>query len=210
MLISLEGGPGSGTGRQAALLAEWLEAAGVAVEVVTCGDSWLMRDVLPLVEARPNPGHVTAFLCRLTDLVDLYVDHVQSGLRAGFVVVCDRYVYTLIAHGRAQRLDPDWLERVTAVLPSSDLALYLRSTPMRQLRRLLLASRAPDGWEAGSGWTRPGDLGTAFRLYGARVERQLAEICRVRGLIQMEGDGDEGRLHEQIRERIQDALEGVR
>lgn len=206
LFVSFEGGPGSGTAVHAAWAAHWLEAEGVAVELVTAGGSRLLGSQLPALDGRVYPGRVTPVLWRLTDLADLWADRIRPHLEAGGIVICDRYVATLRAHALARRLDIAWLDRVASALPDADLSICLRSSPACQLRRLVARPKGLHGWESGADWGRSTSLASGFRLYAARLERHLGELFQRADAAVLDGDGDHPALQEQICEHLRRAL----
>ena len=147
-LIVLEGPDGVGRSTQIALLREWLEAEGYAV-----ASSGLRRSELASVGiAQAKEGHtmgaLTMALFYAADFADRMQREIIPGLRAGFVVVTDRYMYSLYARSVVRGVDPAWVRSVMGFALVPDLVLYLRTTIDALLPRVL-NSRGFDHWESG-------------------------------------------------------------
>ena len=107
----LEGADGSGRSTQIRLLREWLERRGHAVTEVGLRRSSLVSKELTAAKEGHTLGHTTMSIFYATDFAD-QLEHVMvPALRAGYIVLADRYIYTLIARDIARGADPDWVER---------------------------------------------------------------------------------------------------
>lgn len=160
-LIVLEGTDGVGRSTQITLLKRWLESSGIAVF-----DTGLTRSNLAgrhLREAREGHtmGRMTQALFYATDFADRLENEMIPALRAGYVVLTDRYVYSLIARAEVRGLDGDWLRRIYgfAIKPS---AVYYLKIGVRDLVPRVLASGGFDYWESGADYCGGGDLYDCF------------------------------------------------
>ena len=105
-LIVIEGTDGVGRSTQIALLKEWLEANGYAVVGTGMKRSMLAGDALKAAMAGHTMGDTTMFLLYATDFVDRLQRDILPALRAGFVVLTDRYSYSIIARAQVRGVDP--------------------------------------------------------------------------------------------------------
>jgi dTMP kinase len=160
-LIVLEGTDGVGRSTQIRLLRRWLESSGIAVF-----DTGLTRSNLAgrhLRQAREGHtmGRMTQALYYATDFADRLENEIVPALRAGYVVLTDRYVYSLIARAAVRGMDPQWLRRVYgfAVKPS---AIYYLKISLPELMPRVLASGGFDYWEAGADYIASEDLYECF------------------------------------------------
>lgn len=160
-LIVLEGTDGVGRSTQIHLLKRWLESSGIAVF-----DTGLTRSNLAgrhLREAREGHtmGRMTQALFYATDFADRLENEMLPALRAGYVVLTDRYVYSLIARATVRGLSPEWVRKVYgfAVRPSAVYYLHIR---LQDLLPRVLASGGFDYWEAGADYIAGGDLYDCF------------------------------------------------
>lgn len=180
-LIVLEGTDGVGRSTQISLLKRWLESSGVAVF-----DTGLTRSNLAgrhLREAREGHtmGSMTQTLFYATDFADRLENEMIPALRAGYVVLTDRYVYSLITRAAVRGLCPTWLRQVYgfAIKPSAVCYLSIR---LEDLVPRVLASGGFDYWESGADYLN-GDLYDCFVKHQTAVLSQFEELAREYGFI---------------------------
>jgi dTMP kinase len=126
-LIVLEGTDAVGRSTQITLLRRWLEDSGYAVS-----DTGLRRGALcgPGLDAAKE-GHTlgprTLSLFYATDFADRLENQIIPALKAGFIVLSDRYLYSVIARDMVRGADPGWARKVYGFALVPDLVLYLRA-----------------------------------------------------------------------------------
>ena len=178
-LIVIEGTDGVGRSTHVALLRTWLESAGYAVL-----DTGMTRSVLAgrgIKNARTGHtlGRMTLQLYYATDFADRLESQILPALRAGFVVLTDRYIYSAIARSVVRGADPEWIRRIYGIALVPDAVFYLRMPTAEGLARRVLASgRRFDFWESGM------DLGLANDYYDSFIAYQkllLKEFDRMTG-----------------------------
>src|SRR6202142_4662786 len=147
-LIVIEGTDGAGRTTQIDLLKPWLEELGHAVLDTGMTRSPLAGDGIRRAKEGNNLGRVTQSLFYATDFVDRLENEIVPALRAGFVVLTDRYIYSLIARALVRGVDPLWIRKLytTALMP--DAVFYLR-LGIDQLIPRVIFSRGFDYWESG-------------------------------------------------------------
>lgn len=175
-LIVLEGTDGVGRSTQINLLKRWLESSGIAVF-----DTGLTRSNLAgrhLREAREGHtmGHITQALFYATDFADRLENEMIPALRAGYVVLTDRYVYSLITRAAVRGLCPHWLREVYgfAVKPS---AIYYLNIDLKDLIPRVLASGGFDYWESGADYLAMPDLYDCFVQHQTAVLKQFEQLA---------------------------------
>lgn len=173
-LIVLEGTDGVGRSTQIALLKRWLESSGVAVY-----DTGLTRSNLAgrhLREAREGHtmGRMTQALFYATDFADRLENEMVPALRAGYVVLTDRYVYSLITRAAVRGLNPGWLRKIYGFALKPSAIFYLRIT-LEDLVPRVLASGGFDYWESGADYCS-GDLYDCFVKHQTAVLNQFEEL----------------------------------
>lgn len=178
-LIVIEGTDGVGRSTHVALLRTWLESAGYAVL-----DTGMTRSVLAgrgIKNARTGHtlGRMTLQLYYATDFADRLENQILPALRAGFVVLTDRYIYSAIARSVVRGADPEWIRRIYGIALVPDAVFYLRMPTAEGLARRVLASgRGFDFWESGM------DMGLANDYYDSFIAYQkllLKEFDRMTG-----------------------------
>ncbi len=178
-LIVIEGTDGVGRSTHVALLRTWLEAAGYAVL-----DTGMTRSVLAgrgIKDARAGHtlGRLTTQLYYATDFADRLENQMLPALRAGFIVLTDRYIYSAIARAIVRGADPEWVRAIYGIALVPDAVFYLRVRSAEELAgRVLASGRGFDYWESGM------DLGLENDYYDSFIAYQkllLKEFDRMSG-----------------------------
>ena len=178
-LIVIEGTDGVGRSTHVALLRTWLESAGLAVL-----DTGMTRSVLAgrgIKDARAGHtlGRLTMQLYYATDFADRFEHQMLPALRAGFVVLTDRYIYSAIARASVRGADPEWARAIYGFALVPDAVFYLRPRSAEELAgRVLSSGRGFDYWESGM------DMGVGEDYYDSFIAYQkllLREFDRMIG-----------------------------
>jgi dTMP kinase len=169
-LIVIEGTDGVGRSTHIALLRTWLESRGHAVL-----DTGMTRSVLAgrgIKEAKTGTtlGRLTMQLFYATDFVDRLENEMLPALRAGFIVLTDRYIYSAIARAEVRGIDPGWIRSIYGMALIPDAVFYLRINSAEELvARLLAAGRRFDYWESGMDLHLGEDFHDSFIEYQTRM-----------------------------------------
>lgn len=178
-LIVIEGSDGVGRSTHTALLKTWLESRGHAVL-----DTGMTRSVLAgrgIKEAKQGHtlGRLTMQLFYATDFADRLENEMLPALRAGFVVLTDRYIFSAIARAVVRGGDPAWMRAIYGIALVPDVVFYLNIGSAEELvSRVLASGRGFDYWESGM------DLRLGEDFYDSFVEyqtRMLREFDRMKG-----------------------------
>ena len=169
-LIVIEGTDGVGRSTHTALLRTWLESRGHAVL-----DTGMTRSILAgrgIKEAKSGTtlGRLTMQLYYATDFIDRLENEMLPALRAGFVVLTDRYIYSAIARAEVRGIDPAWIRKIYGMALVPDAVFYLRIRTAQQLvERLLTSGRGFDYWESGMDLNLGEDFYDSFIEYQSRM-----------------------------------------
>ncbi len=174
-LIVLEGTDGVGRSTQVSLLKMWLETNGRAVLSTETAQSALTGEGLTKAKRGHTLGPVTMSLFYATDLADNLEHMVIPALRAGFVVLTDRYIYSLMARGLVRGMDKDWIKRIHSFALKPDAVFYLKC-PVADLIPRVLHSTGFDYWESGM------DLRLGETYYDSFIEYQKRLIHTLDGM----------------------------
>ncbi len=174
-LIVLEGPDGVGRSTQIALLREWLEANGYAVSFTGLKRSELAGVGITEAKEGHTLGHITMALFYATDLADRLEREIIPALRAGFVVLTDRYMYSIIARYVVRGVDPQWLRKLTGFALVPDATFYM-STDLEHLIPRVLGARGFDYWESGMDFLGYDDY---YESYVEYQKRMLVEFDKL-------------------------------
>jgi dTMP kinase len=176
-LIVVEGTDGVGRSTHIEMLRSWLESRGHAVI-----DTGMTRSVLAgrgIKEAKAGTtlGRLTMQLFYATDFADRLEKEMLPALRAGFVVLTDRYIYSAIARAVVRGIDPQWIRSIYGIALVPDLILYLRASRADELvARVLSSGRKFDYWESGMDLNLGDDFYDSFVAYQARLLREFERM----------------------------------
>src|SRR5881394_128187 len=134
-LIVVEGADGSGRSTQIAMLTRWLEGCGHATAQVGLKRSTLVSEELDQAKRGNILSRTTLSLFYATDFADQIENSILPALKAGFIVLADRYVYTLMARDLVRGMDQKWLENLYGMALVPDAVFYLRVSPELLVQR---------------------------------------------------------------------------
>ena len=171
-LIVLEGTDGVGRSTQIGLLKQWLENHGHAVLDTGMTRSALAGKRLKQAKEGHTLGPITMSLFYATDFADRLENEILPALRAGFVVLTDRYIYSLMARASVRGNDPEWLREVYGFALKPDAIFYLRLS-VDDLVTRVLHSRGFDYWESGMDLHMGEDSVRKLRALSALAPRRV-------------------------------------
>jgi dTMP kinase len=200
-LIVLEGTDGVGRSTQIAMLRRWLEEAGYAVSDTGLRRSPLTQPGLDAAKQGHTLGKLTMSLFYATDFADRLENQIIPALRAGFIVLSDRYFYSVIARDVVRGADPRWARKVYGFALKPDLVLYLR-TDLNNLVSRIVHGRGFNFWEAGMDVTRADNLYDSFIVYQTRMIEQLDLMSAEYNFVQIDASRSVLTVNEDLRKNI--------
>src|SRR6266705_3362856 len=175
-LIAVEGTDGVGRSTQIQLLREWLEVKGYGVVETGWTRSPLMQPTIEIAKSSNTLNKLTFVLLYATDFADRLEKEVIPALKAGFVVLSDRYVFTALARAGVRGVDRQWLRSVYGFAIAPHLVFYLK-VDVETLIRRVLASRGMDFWESGMDLKTGDDIYDSFRTYQNKLLREYSSMA---------------------------------
>jgi len=205
-LIVLEGSDGVGRSTQTQLLRHWLEDEGFAVS-----DTGLRRSEMTqkgLEEARK--GHtlsrITMSLFYATDFADRLENQIIPALQAGFIVLSDRYFYSIMARDIVRGADPDWAHKIYGFALKPDLILYLKADVSDLVSRLI-HGRGLNYWEAGMDIHLSNNLYDSFIDYQSELILLFDRFSEEYGFITIDAGRPVMDVFSDLQDQIRDLLE---
>jgi len=189
-LIVVEGIDGSGKSTQLSLLHRWLLSRGYKVFFTEWNSSVLVRRSMRRGKKKDLLTPTTFSLLHAVDFADRLTYGIIPPLKAGMVVLADRYVYTAFARDVARGVHPDWVRAVYRFAPRPDLTLYFRVPIEVSLDRLLTGRAKLKYHEAGMDLGLSLDPAESFRLFQSRVLGEYDRLVREFELRVVEAHGD--------------------
>ena len=167
-LIVIEGTDGVGRSTQLGILRPWLESGGYAVVDTEMTRSVLAGAGLKRAKEGHTLGPITLNLFYVTDFVDRFESQILPALRAGFIVLTDRYIYSLMARAIVRGADPRWIRSIYGLALKPDAIFYLKVSVDDLIPRVLQRGGF-DYWESGMDMRLGTDLFESFVNYQARL-----------------------------------------
>ena len=175
-LFVVEGADGSGRSTHIRLLSEWLESNGRAVEHMGLRRSPLLANDIEQAKQSNILTHTTMTLFYATDFFDQLVHEIIPALRAGYVVLADRYIYTLMARDMARGADPDWTRNLYSPALVPDAVCYLSVDPKQLVLRNFEKSASLDYWESGMDLGLSRDMFDSFLLFQGLLQKEFTRM----------------------------------
>lgn len=207
-LITVEGTDRVGRSSQIRLLREWLEIQGYAVLETGWTRSQLMGETIAEAKEGHSLNRWTFTLLYACDFADRLENQVLPALRAGYIVLADRYIYTAIARGRARGLDEAWLRNAFGFALAPDLVVYLK-IDVTTLTRRALETGGMDYWEAGMDINPGLDMYDSFRRYQSRLLKEYDAIAGEFGFNVLDARRSIKAIQDQLRAAVKNCLEGA-
>jgi dTMP kinase len=207
-LIVMEGADGSGRSTQIARLVEWLETSGHATVQVGLKRSTLVSSELEKAQEGNILSRTTLSLFYATDFADQLENTILPALKAGFIVLADRYIYTLMARDLVRGMDEAWLKNIYGIALEPDAVFYLSLEPEELVQRNLSKSAALDYWESGMDLGLSRDMFDSFVKYQAAMQAAFRRLQKTYDFTIVDANRSVDSVTKQLRKEIRALLEG--
>ncbi len=181
-LFIVEGIDGSGKSTQLDLVHKWLGSQGYSVFFSEWNSSPLVRNTTKLGKARRLLSPMSFSMIHAADFADRLERAIIPPLRAGAVVLADRYIYTAFARDAARGMDRDYVRRIYRFAPKPTGAFYFRVPLGEALRRILSGRPELKYYEAGMDLGLDRDPYKSFELFQGRILNEYDRMVDEFGL----------------------------
>lgn len=205
-LIVVEGADGSGRSTQIAQLVDWLETSGHATVQVGLKRSTLVSEELERAQEGNILSRTTLSLFYATDFADQLENIILPALKAGFIVLADRYVYTLMARDMARGMNEAWLKNVYGIAPVPDAVFYLAVEAEELVQRNLSKNATLDYWESGMDLGLSRDVFDSFLQYQTAMQTAFRQLQKSYGFTIVDANCSVEAVAEQLRTKISAVL----
>src|SRR2546425_1057545 len=176
-LIAVEGLDGSGKSTQIYLLKRWLELQGLKVFFSEWNSSDLVKSATSKGKKRELLTPATFSLIHATDFADRYERQLVPLLRAGYLVLCDRYIFTAYARDIVRGCQPEWVRGNYNFAALPDLTFFFRADLDVSLQRILNGRPQLKYFEAGMDLRLSTDPYESFRIFQGRLLEQYLAMA---------------------------------
>src|SRR3989475_10180582 len=200
-LIVIEGTDGVGRSTQLHLLRPWLESSGYAVVDTEMTRSELIGAGLKQAKEGHTLGPITLNLFYATDFVDRFESLILPALRAGFIVLTDRYIYSLMARALVRGADPTWIRSIYGLALKPDAIFYLKVS-INDLIPRVLQRGGFDYWESGMDMRLGADLFESFVNYQSRLLAQFDLMSQEYNFEVVDASQPVERILDQLKQKV--------
>ena len=201
-LIVVEGPDAVGRSTQIARLRTWLERQGHAVLDTGMTRSALAGTGINQAKAGITLGPVSLTLFYSTDFADRLENEMIPALRAGFIVLTDRYIYSLIARAIVRGMDPAWIKAVYGLALKPDAIFYLRANVTDLIPRVLTRPTGFDYWESGMDIHLGEDHFDSFVEYQTRMVNVFDSMIGEYGFETIDATQSPEKIYKALQRRI--------
>jgi dTMP kinase len=207
-IIAIEGTDGVGRTTQITLLREWLEVQGYGVIETGWTRSELMQPTIELAKSSNTLNKLTFVLLYATDFADRLEKEIIPALKAGFIVLADRYIFTALARAGVRGIDRSWLRSLYGFAIAPHLVFYLKVDVDTLIRRVL-ESRGMDFWESGMDLKHGDDIYDSFRTYQAKLLREYNSMADEFHFRLIDARRNVPAIQDELRRHVQEFLSTV-
>ena len=200
-LICVEGIDGSGKSTQLSLLRDWLKSIGKDVIYTEWNSSPLISQTTKLAKKKNMLSPRTFSLLHAVDFADRLKQVIAPALKAGFIVLADRYAYTAFARDVARGVDPKWVREVYNFAIKPDLTIYFDIDPKTSMERICF-NRTPKFYEAGMDLKLSSDPFESYIMFQSRVVKEYKKMLDEFGIVRLDANDTIHKKQVEIRKML--------
>src|SRR5205823_5689083 len=205
-LIVVEGIDGSGKSTQLLLAMRYLQAKGLKPFFTEWNSADVVKAVTKKGKKKMSLTPMTFSLLHATDFAHRLINNIFPPLKAGMIVLADRYAYTAFARDVVRGCDPTWVRKVYNFAPKPDLALYFNVPIDVSCSRILSGRAQLKDYEAGMDLNLAPDKVSSFKIFQSRILTEYEKIRHEYGLVEIDATHSIGEQQQLVRRLIDQAL----
>jgi dTMP kinase len=209
-LIAVEGLDGSGKSTQIHLVHQWLRGLGCKVFFSEWNSSDIVKGATRKGKKKQLLTPTTFSLIHSTDFADRYERQILPMLKGGYIVLCDRYIFTSFARDGVRGCSPEWLRSLYAFALKPDILFYFKLPLETALGRILEGRPQLKYFEAGMdmGWTS--DIYDSFRLFQGKIKEHYESMTEEFGFNVIDATQSIPDQQEEVRKILSEAIDLAR
>ena len=153
-------------------------------------------------------SRTTLSLFYATDFADQLENIILPALKAGFMVLADRYIYTLMARDLVRGMDEAWLKNLYGIALVPDAVFYLNVSPEQLVQRNFAKNYALDYWESGMDLGLSRDMFDSFLKYQELMAQQFKRLQAIYGFTIVDGNRSPDEINAELQRKIEAVLNG--
>lgn len=209
-LIAVEGLDGSGKSTQLYLLKRWLEMKGLKVFFTEWNSSLLIKKATSKGKKRQLLTPTTFSLIHCTDFADRYERQILPLLKAGYLVLCDRYIYTAFARDAVRGCSRSWLQNLYGFACHPDITLFFNTPLQVALGRILGGRPQLKYHEAGMDLGFSANPYDSFRIFQGKIFEEYLSLKDRFHFVEVDGSAPIEVQQKTVREIIAENIDLAR
>jgi len=206
-LIVVEGIDGSGKSTQLSLLQKWLESQNFNTFFTEWNSSELVKETTRRGKKTKVLTPLTFSLLHATDFANRLYHQILPPLKAGMIVLADRYMYTAFARDAVRGMSPGWLRNLYSFAVRPDLVFYFRVPIEVSVSRLLSGTRAElKYYEAGMDMGLSSNLTESFKIFQSHALAEYDKLVDEFGLTVIDATLEIDEQQAQVRDIVSKSL----
>ena len=201
-LVAVEGLDGSGKSTQIYLAKRWLELQGLKVFFSEWNSSFLVKNATRRGKKNNLLTPTTFSLIHATDFADRYERQISPLLSAGYIVLCDRYIFTAFARDCVRGCHPGWVRNTYSFAQIPDITFFFKVRPEVAIERILEGRPRLQHYEAGMDMNLSVDPYESFRIFQGRINDHYVKMEREFGFVVMDASHPIEKQQEKMRSII--------
>lgn len=187
ILIVVEGVDGSGKSTQIHLIDRWLRSKGYDVFFTEWNSSETVREITSKGKKKARLTPMTFSLLHSTDFADRYEKNIYPLLRAGYIVLADRYIYTALARDTVRGCDRTWIKNMYSYARKPDLTFYFRVPIEVAVNRIISGRPKLKHYEAGMDLGLSKDEYESYRIFQGRIVDEYESMVEDENFVVIDG-----------------------
>ena len=204
-LICVEGIDGSGKTTQLTILHDWLKSIGQDVIYTEWNSSQLISKTTKVAKKKNLLSPRTFSLLHAVDFADRLEQIIIPALKAGFIVLADRYVYTAFARDVARGVDTNWVRGLYGFAIQPDLTLYFSVSAEESLKRIC-ANREPKFYEAGMDLKLSNNPYKSYVIFQNRVNAEYQKMLDEFSIVEIDATKSIHAKQLDVRQKVKEVL----
>jgi dTMP kinase len=208
-LIIVEGIEGSGKSTQLHLIEKWLRSEGRLVYTTEWNSSDLVKEITSKGKKKGLLTPITFSLLHATDFADRYERNIFPLLRAGYIVLSDRFVYTAYARDVVRNCNPEWVRKIYNFAVRPTIAFYFK-VPIDVAVNRIMGRPKLKFYEAGMDLNLSNDIFESYRIFQSRIIEEYEAMAERESFTVIDGTLDIEEQQRQVREKVRKIMPPLR
>ncbi len=209
LLIVVEGTDGAGKSTQVKMLDKFIQNQGFGCMISEWKTSRLISEVINNAKERNLLNATTYSLLYAADYADRLENVIIPALKAGFVVILDRYTYTAYVRDSVRGHDINWVKNLYDYAPKPDLVFYLKM-PVDKLLKRMIGADGLDYFESGRDIGLSSDIYNSFEIYQTKCLAEYEKLEKEYDFITLDGTLSKEEIHKAIKSEVKKALKEIK